>query len=760
MPSGRKGGKRRQTVVRRSAAKPAAPTPADLVAQSEAAADDLGGETTLPPAEAAPQEIDAAVLQTAWQRFEQAKNAYESLTEAVEEKQHSLSVQEAELTHRARDVQDRETVLEARTQALDKRDAALLEGEKELNTRLAREKEILLADARRELDDVLKGVQAERAELEAQRERARAELMEELARERQELADEKDTLRRERRSQRELKAKIDAQTEDLADIKAMYEERMRLAVSSATEVLQQRYEHARRMHEQARQDAQRLENELEQRARADRAFGNRLPDEVLAELEDLKKDNAELRRSRSTIPDDALDRLRLLETEQRHWREDRAILRAENERLQRQLAGLQMSTVELERLKVSKEAAEATVKAYRATVEELKQQMGELTERKESDTPFPQCSAMDAAHSEPPVHLVEDLPPLPELVAYVRAYIRQQYDLFYEERDLRCFMAGLAASRLHLLQGISGIGKTELPQRFAEALGATSAVVSVGADWRTPQDLMGYYNAFERKFYEYEFTQALYRALCPQYAAQPFIVVLDEMNLSHPEQYFNDVLSALALREKADGSSQNLVLMSAAVEPAPRHLREGRMLPLPPNVWFVGTANHDETTVPFADKTYDRAHVLELPPRHEHFPAKPVEPLGPVSLKALHAAFSKARRGNDVHKQMQKAYQFFEGEFLDFMVQEFKVAWGSRLKSQLSAFVPVVLGSGGSMGEALDHVVTTKILRKLRGRYEIQVPKLENLRDELLGMWKLVDDGEPTTAVRLISEEIYLRGQA
>src|SRR5262249_25916943 len=161
-----------------------------------------------------------------------------------------------------------------------------------------------------------------------------------------------------------------------------------------------------------------------------------------------------------------------------------------------------------------------------------------------------------------------------------------------------------------------------------------SAVVSVGADWRTPQDLMGYYNAFERRFYESEFTQSLYRAQCPAHADQPFFVVLDEMNLSHPEQYFNDVLSALE-REAKRADQIDLVLMTSAVDPAPRLLRDGRKLPVPRNVWFVGTANHDETTLHFADKTYDRAHVMELPTRYERFKTKPVDPLPPLSWAGL-----------------------------------------------------------------------------------------------------------------------------
>jgi predicted kinase len=71
-------------------------------------------------------------------------------------------------------------------------------------------------------------------------------------------------------------------------------------------------------------------------------------------------------------------------------------------------------------------------------------------------------------------------------------------------------------SRLHLLQGISGTGKTSLPIAFASAIGAGCKAIEVQAGWRDRQDLIGHYNAFEKKFYESEFLLALYRAGCPQ----------------------------------------------------------------------------------------------------------------------------------------------------------------------------------------------------------------------------------------------------
>src|SRR6476469_7156387 len=84
------------------------------------------------------------------------------------------------------------------------------------------------------------------------------------------------------------------------------------------------------------------------------------------------------------------------------------------------------------------------------------------------------------------------------------------------------------------------------------------------------------------------------------------------MNLAHPEQYLADVFSAME-RPKVE---QRLRLMNHVSDLRPNQLDDGLSLPLRPNVWIVGTANHDETTVSFAPKTYDRSHVFELPAQH------------------------------------------------------------------------------------------------------------------------------------------------
>lgn len=78
------------------------------------------------------------------------------------------------------------------------------------------------------------------------------------------------------------------------------------------------------------------------------------------------------------------------------------------------------------------------------------------------------------------------------------------------------------------------------------------------------QDLIGYYNFFEGTFYETEFLTALYEAQCPEFRDQIYIIILDEMNLSRPEQYFTDFLS------KLEQDAPELILNTELERPSPQ----------------------------------------------------------------------------------------------------------------------------------------------------------------------------------------------
>lgn len=506
--------------------------------------------------------------------------------------------------------------------------------------------------------------------------------------------------------------------------------------------------------DQARKDRDQHAAAMQQREEADRRFGQRSPDQVLAELDQLKRENEDLLSQLAARPDaDAIERLAFLDQEQQSWQAERLELTREVSTLKRRLVHADSDAGEREVQRDRIAALDAQRKLLHRAHEELRAEVDQLVRRGESQSPFPACVGMDedgelqrAAHTE------EDFGSLKELAQDLRHRIAQE-SLYYAERDIRSFIGGLAMGRLTLLQGISGTGKTSLPVAFAKAVGTEASVVEVQAGWRDPQDLVGHYNTFEKRFDEKEFLKALYRAATPWWEDTIQIVLLDEMNLSYPEQYFSDMLSALERRQ----DEQRLELMTHAVPHAPARLRDGR-LPIPPNVWFVGTANHDETTMDFADKTYDRSHVMEFPHVPTPFESHPSEPRHPVSFSAFLDSVNEAMQAHA--KQAERVETHFHKYLRESLAKQFEIGWGPRLGRQIERYVPVVIAAGGTVGEAADHILAMRLLRKLKSRHNNRPERLEDLKRTVKDNWKELDsDALPAKSILLLDAELQRVGR-
>ena len=512
----------------------------------------------------------------------------------------------------------------------------------------------------------------------------------------------------------------------------------------------------------SKQDVDRLENLLAQREESDRRFGHRTPDEVMKELQDLIKQRDQLQQTLSTRPsEEAVERLSRLESEKEEWESERIALRQENLSLKGRIKKHQIAVLEMETLRYQKAAYASSNDLLRRANDELRNDVDQLTNRTTADSPFPACSAMDTDPAlQEKIPSTSDIDDLSTFVDYLQQAIAYNpetgKELYYSKRDVRCFLGGLAMSRLHLLQGISGTGKTSLPLAFARAIGAGCELIEIQAGWRDRNDLIGHFNTFEKIYYESEFLQALYKAQCPRFASLPFIIVLDEMNLSHPEQYFADFLSVL----EQDEALQDIDLLTHSLESGPTLLMGGKTLKVPSNVWFVGTANHDETTQDFADKTYDRAHVMELPRHRDTFATKKQRIPPPYTYQALRSAFEKAR--GQYKKEARATYQFLEERFGKILEERFRVGWGNRLERQIESYLPVVIAAGGSIGEAADHIFATKILRKIRDRFDNRVDNIRILDEALDISWQELDkENRPDRSKKIVMDELRrLQGYA
>ena len=133
---------------------------------------------------------------------------------------------------------------------------------------------------------------------------------------------------------------------------------------------------------------------------------------------------------------------------------------------------------------------------------------------------------------------------LPELCNNFRNFAASKLRLYYKPEMVRIFISGLASTKLIILQGISGTGKTSLAYAWGKFMRHDSCVASVQPSWRDRTDMFGYFNEFTKKFNETEMLKEMYVA---GYVDEVYTVILDEMNLSRVEYYFAEMLSILEM---------------------------------------------------------------------------------------------------------------------------------------------------------------------------------------------------------------------
>lgn len=160
---------------------------------------------------------------------------------------------------------------------------------------------------------------------------------------------------------------------------------------------------------------------------------------------------------------------------------------------------------------------------------------------------------------------------------------------------------------------------------------------------------------------------------------------------------------------------------SASLVTGPQLLEEGKTISIPENVWFIGTANKDESTFEITDKVYDRAQVMNFKNRAKGTKLdKNVEkkfiPFG--TLKTL---FNKAKKEYEFDCASNPAINDID----DYLKEHFKVSFGNRILDQINKFVPVYVAASfvskpkndaeqnTFIYEALDYQITNKVLRKL-----------------------------------------------
>lgn len=350
---------------------------------------------------------------------------------------------------------------------------------------------------------------------------------------------------------------------------------------------------------------------------------------------------------------------------------------------------------------------------------------------------FPKLSLVDEKYANFQYPEYDTQITLEDFVEGYRLFAASQMHLYYTPEIIRRFVAGMAASKLLILEGISGTGKTSLPYSFSRYMENPATIVSVQPSYRDRTEILGYFNEFSKKFNETEFLRALYEA---NYRPDPTLIVLDEMNLARIEYYFAEMLSVLEMPSEDEWV---LDLVPTAWDGDPVKLEDGK-IHVCSSTWFVGTANNDDSTFTITDKVYDRAMPIELNERADEFECE-LHPHCDITAEHLQYLFQKAKVEHPISDEALEKMQKLD----NYLVTRFKLSFGNRIMKQMYDFIPVYVACGGTELGGMDYIIARKVLKKFESM------NVSFVRDEITGLINYID--KTFGAAEMEDSKNYLR---
>lgn len=404
--------------------------------------------------------------------------------------------------------------------------------------------------------------------------------------------------------------------EELNSEKQDIPNQIQIGVERKASQIQAELNQAKKDKEHYKRRLEECERELELYKDQEREADGMTMSELLEKLDAERREKKELKDRLNARPDEVLHAEYKVKAEKYDELDSRYIRLLEDyQDLQRQQAQWMLTTSQLETerekcliaekrreaLQVSIEKYEQEVNRFRSLYEQPKELAGRL---ESIETPYFERRAM--AQLE-----ISETGWLDKIYSNCK-----KAGIEFNQRLLYSFHTALKTaewSPITVLAGVSGTGKSLLPEYYSRFGGIYFISMAVQPDWDSPQSLFGYFNSVDNRFN----ATTLIRAMV-QFSGKSeqinkdsnlsdamFIVLLDEMNLAHVELYFSDMLSKLERRRNSNDEIDVEIDLGAGM---PKYLLE-----LNDSILWVGTMNEDETTKSLSDKVLDRGNLLSFP---------------------------------------------------------------------------------------------------------------------------------------------------
>lgn len=193
-------------------------------------------------------------------------------------------------------------------------------------------------------------------------------------------------------------------------------------------------------------------------------------------------------------------------------------------------------------------------------------------------------------------------------------------------------------------------------------------------------------------------------------------------------------------------------------------LFKGRQMQLPPNVRFIGTANHDETTLDFAPKTYDRSNVMVMGTNDKSRIMKEIQASKFTSRDRLSVDYYWIQdQFNEAEGQFNSRYEefdkFIKNPTLCNWLNSRGIGVGNRFDEQARKFICAYMALGDDttecLAEAADHLITSRLFRSLKNRYDLTADNLEEFQKKYSKLFSdTFKNQEPVEGNKLLNAEI------
>ena len=352
--------------------------------------------------------------------------------------------------------------------------------------------------------------------------------------------------------------------------------------------------------------------------------------------------------------------------------------------LNKQVADLVQEKEKILAMKVSQLGLKPTEEAVITNEEENSENQGSEETENLDNIRFSKLHAIDVEYMNYKIQNYNNTFTLEELVELFRNFAASKLKLYYTSNMIRLFISGLSATKLVILQGISGTGKTSLAYAWGKFIRNDAIIASVQPSWRDRTELFGYFNEFTKKFNETEVLKWMYLA---GYTDDVYVTVLDEMNIARVEYYFAEMLSILEMPSRDEWVIE---LVPSSWDTDPKKLEAGK-LHIPGNMWYIGTINNDDSTFAVTDKVYDRAMPIDINDKGQVFDPIDTDSMN-INSSYLEGLFAKAKQEHPLTDGMSEKINSMD----DYVIKHFRIAFGNRIVKQMKDFVATYVACGGT----------------------------------------------------------------